>query len=221
MGQEILTVDQKAVLDLVGKNSYISENFYLTGGTALAEYYLKHRYSDDLDFFTERGDVDNLVLNIFVNEVKTKLKFASVEYRKIHDRRIFFFKKNSNELKVEFTAYPYPKLQTRKKAGQVNIDSLYDISVNKLTALIDRIEVKDFTDLYFVLNEENLKLENLLLGVKEKFGLKYDPLTLGGEFAKVRTFNDLPRMIKPLTLDVLKDFYSDLAKSLREKILRS
>jgi hypothetical protein len=26
--------------------------YYLTGGTALAAYYLGHRYSDDLDFFT-------------------------------------------------------------------------------------------------------------------------------------------------------------------------
>lgn len=221
MGQEILTVDQKAVLDLVGKNSYISENFYLTGGTALAEYYLKHRYSDDLDFFTEKRDADNLVLDIFVSEIKTRLGFASVEYRKIHDRRIFFFKKNNGELKVEFTAYPYPKLQTRKKSGLVDIDSLYDISANKLTALIDRIEVKDFVDLYFVFNETDFTLEKLLAGVKEKFGLQYNPLTVGSEFAKVRTFNDLPRMIKPLTLDILKDFYSDLAKSLREKILRS
>lgn len=26
--------------------------FYLTGGTALSRFYLDHRYSDDLDFFT-------------------------------------------------------------------------------------------------------------------------------------------------------------------------
>lgn len=29
------------------------EIFYLTGGTALSVFYLKHRLSEDLDFFTE------------------------------------------------------------------------------------------------------------------------------------------------------------------------
>ena len=29
-----------------------SDQFYLTGGTALAYFYLKHRQSNDLDFFT-------------------------------------------------------------------------------------------------------------------------------------------------------------------------
>ena len=29
-----------------------SDPFYLTGGTALAGYYMGHRYSDDIDLFT-------------------------------------------------------------------------------------------------------------------------------------------------------------------------
>lgn len=28
------------------------DNLYLTGGTALGRYFLNHRYSDDIDFFT-------------------------------------------------------------------------------------------------------------------------------------------------------------------------
>ncbi len=31
-----------------------TDAFYLSGGTALAEYYLQHRQSDDLDFFTRQ-----------------------------------------------------------------------------------------------------------------------------------------------------------------------
>lgn len=37
------------------------EAFYLTGGTALSAFYLKHRKSNDLDFFT---DVEELILPI-------------------------------------------------------------------------------------------------------------------------------------------------------------
>jgi len=50
---QILTKDQQAFLYLVSQNEYMVKRFYFTGGTALSEYYLHHRYSDDLDFFSE------------------------------------------------------------------------------------------------------------------------------------------------------------------------
>ena len=34
-----------------------SNLFYLTGGTALAAVYLKHRYSRDLDLFTSKEEI--------------------------------------------------------------------------------------------------------------------------------------------------------------------
>lgn len=40
---------QDRVLKLVGS---VETNFYLTGGTAASRGYLQHRFSDDLDFFT-------------------------------------------------------------------------------------------------------------------------------------------------------------------------
>ena len=48
----VLTEGQKAFLSHFGK-SPLCKIFYLTGGTALAAFYLQHRFSDDLDFFTE------------------------------------------------------------------------------------------------------------------------------------------------------------------------
>lgn len=53
MGQDsILTKKQKDILDEISRYKEISQRFYFTGGTALSEIFLKHRYSDDLDFFT-------------------------------------------------------------------------------------------------------------------------------------------------------------------------
>jgi len=49
---EILTKQQKLALKLLAKTD-ISANFYFSGGTALAYYYLEHRKSEDLDFFSE------------------------------------------------------------------------------------------------------------------------------------------------------------------------
>ncbi|PIV01712.1 hypothetical protein COS55_01130, partial [Candidatus Shapirobacteria bacterium CG03_land_8_20_14_0_80_40_19] len=51
MEQTILNPFQKKTLDFFKKTS-LSKKFYLSGGTALAEVYLHHRYSEDLDFFT-------------------------------------------------------------------------------------------------------------------------------------------------------------------------
>ncbi|MEW5692252.1 MAG: nucleotidyl transferase AbiEii/AbiGii toxin family protein [Candidatus Hydrogenedentota bacterium] len=37
---------------------FFTQKFYLTGGTALSEFYLKHRISEDLDFFCENEEVN-------------------------------------------------------------------------------------------------------------------------------------------------------------------
>ena len=55
-GKGILSEFQKAFLQLFASLPD-QENFYLTGGTALAEYYLGHRLSFDLDLFTREADL--------------------------------------------------------------------------------------------------------------------------------------------------------------------
>ncbi len=68
---EILTDLQKKILntfsDLPDK-----EAFYLTGGTALSAFFLKHRRSHDLDFFT---DVEEII-----SPVSQKLEVTLKKY---------------------------------------------------------------------------------------------------------------------------------------------
>ena len=47
----ILSPAQRALLDRLSRSEF-TRDFFLTGGTALAECYLHHRFSEDLDFFT-------------------------------------------------------------------------------------------------------------------------------------------------------------------------
>lgn len=56
MPDSILTPLQRRVLMSLFQNNLGRRGYYLTGGTALAELYLHHRYSDDLDFFTRKQD---------------------------------------------------------------------------------------------------------------------------------------------------------------------
>ena len=49
--QNILTLSLQAFVQKLGQ-SVLGESFFLTGGTALSAFFLEHRYSEDLDFFT-------------------------------------------------------------------------------------------------------------------------------------------------------------------------
>lgn len=48
-----------------------SRGFYLTGGTALSEFYLQHRYSDDLDFFTRKDEPLQDDFQAFTEQIKS------------------------------------------------------------------------------------------------------------------------------------------------------
>lgn len=219
MGKTILTADQEKVLDLVMKNSGISTIFYLTGGTALSEFYLHHRYSDDLDFFTSREDFPQFEIEKFAQTIKEEVGADDIVYRRLHDRRIFFFEKGKEELKIEFTYYPFVQIGEGQDISGLKIDSLEDLSANKIMALFDRIEAKDFVDIYFIIQKAGISLEKILASVNKKFQFSFEPLTLGSEFAKVRTIKELPRMKEPLSLDELKKFFEGLAMDLKPNIL--
>ncbi len=54
--QEILYPLQDRILSFAAT----FEDLYLTGGTALARFYLQHRFSDDLDLFIKVRTADDL-----------------------------------------------------------------------------------------------------------------------------------------------------------------
>lgn len=220
MAETILTLDQQKVLDMFRTDKKLSEIFYLTGGTALAEFYLKHRLSDDLDFFTQ-DDFPLALVENFVGKLCSEMG-REARFQKLYDRRMFFLKssapKGTGELKIEFTKYPFARLADFQVLDGLKIDSLLDIGSNKLMAMIDRFEPKDFADLYFLLNG-NFKLDELVDGVNKKFGFKIEFLTLGSELMKAERISFLPKMVKELNVETLKSFFVNLASELRPRIV--
>jgi predicted nucleotidyltransferase component of viral defense system len=210
MEQKILTIRQQKAL-VFFSNSSLALKFYFSGGTALAEYYLHHRLSDDLDFFTPM-DIDINSVRSFVNTLSGELSAHNVEYTKIHDRHLFFLKFGGEVLKLEFTRYPFPRLGRRVKHGGILVDSLRDLSANKLMALLDRFDPKDFVDIYFILKKRSLK--NIRNDAQKKFGMKLKPLFVAAEFAKVRRVAALPVVLKSLTVEQLKTFFEKQIKEL-------
>ncbi len=71
-----LTARQKQFLAVVLEEAHILEHFYLTGGTALSSWYLHHRESYDLDFFSDEI-LDKDRLTHWLTEHKTVIGFNS------------------------------------------------------------------------------------------------------------------------------------------------
>src|SRR3989344_1944424 len=101
----ILTVNQKKFLKLFSLRTSISDKFYLTGGTALAEFYIPYRLSEDLDFFSE-NEVDTQEILSFIKTIKKDLGYSGLDISTSFNRNLIFLELKSKEtLKTEFTYF--------------------------------------------------------------------------------------------------------------------
>ena len=110
----------------------------LVGGTALA-LQIGHRISVDLDLFGE-VEFDSQLLMGF-EKVQAIKRSESINIFEI------------NNVKVDIVNYPYPWLDNIIYSENIRLASLKDIAAMKIAAITNRGSKKDFTDLYFLLNE--------------------------------------------------------------------
>jgi predicted nucleotidyltransferase component of viral defense system len=138
--------NQNDLLISLSKNLLVRDNFFLTGGTALAVFYLHHRKSDDLDLFTckelDLSKIDFVLQREFDKIIKTNDSQHLKSYL-------------INEVKVEFVIDRLSlndEKEIFKIGGQnyICIDSIRNISSNKLCTLVSRNEIKDYIDVYFL-----------------------------------------------------------------------
>ena len=200
---QILTREQQIILAQVKAEPFFKQ-FYFTGGTALSAFYLQHRYSEDLDFFTEKKfDTQDIFDFIDSWSKKYGFTFTSEFHQVVYIFMLTF--KSKEILKVDFGHYAHKRIEENNIIDGLSTDSLTDIAVNKLLTVTQRNSVKDFVDLYFLLNK--FTIWDLIQGVRIKFKMELEPYILASNFLKVEDFDYLPRMIKPLTLEELKEFF--------------
>ena len=215
MEQEILKDWQKKAIDFIASAKEL-DNFYLTGGTALAAFYLQHRISEDLDFFST-SEFSPILVHDNSSKLKDVLGASQMRFSRLHDRFQFFYKLNDDEVKIEFSKYPFQQLNPVSVINGLRVDSEEDIASNKLMTILDRFDPKDFIDLYFLL--QKFELQEIRNNAEKKFNLKIQPLFLGSELSKVRRVEILPKMVKPLTIDDLKNFFSEEVKKISPEIV--
>lgn len=128
------------------------EKFYWTGGTALSEVYLSHRFSQDIDLFSSEHIFYLDVIAAVERFVADTAGLRDYTTQRIHDRKLFVIT-NGDNLKLEFALYEFPSIEKRKEWSKIPIavDSLEDIAANKVMSIVDRREPKDVLDLYYIL----------------------------------------------------------------------
>ncbi|MGA2587682.1 MAG: nucleotidyl transferase AbiEii/AbiGii toxin family protein [Candidatus Aminicenantales bacterium] len=227
---------QKSVLAALSRDPIIKDAFFLTGGTALSVFYLGHRVSDDIDLFTREPldlpAVTDLILRPWAGE------FIMIE------RESSFISVFIQNVKVDYVIDHLSEMEERPLAdldsgGRLTVDSLEAIAANKLTALVGRIEPKDFIDFYFLRKEfPRLKADSILERARRKDAVFDDPMTAATRLkeglqivlrsapeAEARNIKDgrrhalipYPRLLKPVDWEEFGRLFETLADWLYEQ----
>jgi hypothetical protein len=139
----------KKRLEILPLLKVFKDRFYLAGGTGLA-LQLGHRDSIDFDFFTaESFDTEAFYAELL--EIFSGRKIVKVlESRDSLDVII------DGKIKLSFLRYPYVLLKPALNEENFKIASIEDIACMKLSAIVSRATLKDYADLYFVMNKVSL-----------------------------------------------------------------
>lgn len=154
------------ILIRILESKMLPEGSYLAGGTALY-LYLQHRLSIDLDFFTPRPFIPELLLS------KMREPFNAVDLEILQKETLVLFL-SGEKIKFSLFYLPYSLLAENaflevKKGVFCPLASLDDIEAMKALALAQRGSAKDFVDLYFLLQKTGHNSGDLFARVQQKY----------------------------------------------------
>ena len=155
---DALAPKTKNVLIILSKLEELKQ-FTFVGGSALSVY-LKHRISEDLDFFSWENELKNeALLRKIKNTFPKGFKIETLDKKqlnlKIEGVKITFFANNWEELK-----------KNEKLAGNINIAPIKLLTGMKINSLFLRAKFRDYYNLY-VINKEKYAIEQMYEIIKE------------------------------------------------------
>ena len=198
--------------------SPFGKSFFFTGGTALSAFYLAHRESQDLDFFSLKP-FDTLALRTTMQEIADKTSSAMVMNIQSQTYNEIFLenKKEGWSQKIDIVQEQPKHFGEIKNIGNIPVDSLIDITTNKILAVFGRLEPKDYIDLFVIFTRKDLKFSEMFELAKQKdTGLS--EFYFANTIADADKFETLPKMKIPFDKDEFIRFYKDLSRKLLLKI---
>jgi hypothetical protein len=203
-----LTRLQRELLDAFFQRE---RGFFLTGGAALAGFYLAHRETSDLDFFTAEGAAFERGLHVLRAAAESVGASLAVRQDAPGFKRLVVSRGDESvvvDLVHDRVPAAYPSKQER---GLVRLDPPQEILVNKLTTLVSRSEPRDLVDLFY-LERSGLDVEAALPKALEKDG-GCTPATLAWLLSEIRIPDGarLPGGVSPAEL---RSYVADLTARL-------
>ena len=211
---------REVLLELITHPS-IAAPFFLTGGTALAVFYLYHRVSDDLDFFSS-APFDFSKIDLWI---RSKWKNSCAK-TKVGPQFLSFI---IQETKVEFVIDPLSNSEPRsrieiEKQRFLVIDNIKNILANKFNALVSRMEPKDYVDFYFLMKQySDYTIDELYEEAKKKDAIFDDPPTAAFQLEEgLQLMAEKPAIIpdvkKDLDFEAFTEYYKNLAYWLYKRV---
>ena len=193
------------------------QNFFLTGGAALAGFFLGHRQTDDLDLFTSDQtsfDQAPLVLQSVATALGATL---AVRQHAPGFRRVVLTTEKLGSVVVDFVydqgvaAFP-----DKQRFGNIVVDPVAEILINKLTAVVGRAEERDLVDLLCLANSGLSIIDNVAAAQAKDGGCT--PANLAWLLSEVHIPDDiqLPAQVSPVQL---RTFVAQLIVKLRQLAL--
>jgi hypothetical protein len=194
--------------------------FYLTGGTALTEFYLGHRLSFDLDLFT--GDQELILPASYQIEefcVASGLEIAVI--RRFVSFVEFVVSRGDENLKVDLALdSPFRFSPPIESEIGVLVNDLEDLQIDKLLAYYGRAEPRDAVDLYFIFQQNSVnRLLELAAQKDPGFDLYWFAIALNRAENLPDEIERWPvKMLQPVSAMNLKRSFLELAQGLMGKL---
>lgn len=208
-----LTPLQEAVLDRFFERE---QDFYLTGGAALAGFHLGHRTTDDLDLFTLEAGAFERGLYV-LRDTADSLGGDLETLQDTPGFRRFLLRRGDEAVVVDLVAERVPqRCEEKLRRGKLRIDPPEEILSNKLCTLVGRAEIRDLIDV-FCLEKAGFPVEDAFPAALEKDG-GATPATLAWLLSEIHVPESvsLPGGIDP---GELMEFRDELVRRLRRLAL--
>ncbi|HEY4504443.1 MAG TPA: nucleotidyl transferase AbiEii/AbiGii toxin family protein [Candidatus Paceibacterota bacterium] len=136
------------------------------------------------------------------------------------NRNLYFLKYGKEELKMEFTYFPFPQIEKPMMENALPIDSLLDIAVNKVFTIYQRTAARDYIDLFMICQKKGFDFDDLIAKARIKFDWHIDPLQLGTQLFKASEASNMPRMIVDIKPELWHNFFIKESEKLRDSIIQ-
>jgi predicted nucleotidyltransferase component of viral defense system len=220
---EILTNLQEKILHLFSEIPD-QEAFYLTGGTALSAFFLKHRKSNDLDFFTS---IEELIIPLS-QKLETTLREEGFEVERLRGFHSFVelsVTSGNDSTVVHFaldSPFRFEQPTPSEEIPHLKVDSLIDMATNKVLALFGRAELRDFIDIYFIVKKHFSKTELIEKAAQKDPG--FDLYWFGVAMEKIDDFSDdspdLHLLTHSCSMNQLKEFFTGWRRDILKEITK-